>query len=130
MRLIPQKQEICIRKIEGGDHSLTNSVPRHSSLLPNTIGALIVGPSNCGKTNFMLSLIESPNGLKFQNIYAFSKRLYQPKYKYLEKLIKPIKGMGYYTFSQNDEDLPPAKAKEKSIMIFDDVACEKQNNIR
>jgi len=38
--------------------------------------------------------------------------------------------MGYYTFSQNDEVLPPAKGKETSIMIFDDVACEKQNNIR
>jgi len=30
--------------------------------------------------------------------------------------------MGYYTFSQNDEDLPPAKAKENSVLIFDDVA--------
>jgi len=38
--------------------------------------------------------------------------------------------MEYYTFSQIDEVLPPAKAKENSIMIFDDVACEKQNNIR
>jgi len=55
---------------------------------------LVVGPSNCGKTNVMLSLIESPNGLKFENIYVFSKSLYQPKYEYLEKLIKPIKGKG------------------------------------
>jgi len=38
--------------------------------------------------------------------------------------------MGYYTFSQNDEVLLPAKAKENSIMIFYDVACEKQDNIR
>jgi len=56
----------------------------------------------------MLSLIESPNGLKFENIYVFSKSLYQPKYEYLEKLIKPIKGMH-----------SSALAK----------ACEKQNNI-
>jgi len=41
----------------------------------------------------MLSLIESPNGLIFENIYVFSKSLYQLKYEYLEKLIKPIKGM-------------------------------------
>jgi len=71
-----QKQEICDRNIEGVDHSLTNSVPRHNSLLPNTIRALLDGPSNCGKTNVMLSLIESLNGLKFENIYVLSKSLY------------------------------------------------------
>jgi len=49
--------------------------------LPNTIRALIVGPSNCGKTNIMLSLIENPNGLKFENVYIVSKSLYQPKYE-------------------------------------------------
>jgi len=78
----------------------------------------------------MLSLIQSPNGLKFENIYLYSKSLHQPKYEYLKKLIEPIKGMGYFTFSENDEVLPPENAKENSIMIFDDVACEKQNNIR
>jgi len=109
MRLIRQKQEICVRNIEGGDHSLTNSVPRHSSLLPNTIRALVAGASNCGKTNVMLSLIESPNEPKFENIYVFSNSLYQPKCEYLEKLIKPIKGMGYYTFSQNDEFYHPLR---------------------
>jgi len=31
--------------------------------------------------------------------------------------------MGYYMFSQNDEVLPPAKAKKNSIMIFDDFSC-------
>jgi len=69
MRLIRQKQEICVGKIEGGDHSLTNSVPRHSSLLPNTIKALVVGPSNCEYTNVMLSLIESPTGINLR-IYS------------------------------------------------------------
>ena len=129
MRLIKQKENIIVRNIEGGN-ATEKLPPRHSSLLPNTIRALIVGPSNCGKTNLMFSLIESPNGLKFENIYVFSKSLYQPKYEYLEKLIKPIKGMGYHTFSQNESVLPPSKAKNNSIMIFDDVACEKQDNIR
>jgi len=78
----------------------------------------------------MLSLIESPNGLKFENVYIFSKSLYQSKYEYLEKLIKPIKGMGYHTFSHNEGVLDPSEAKNNSIMIFDDVSCEKQDNIR
>jgi len=32
------------------DKNEKNQPPRHSALLPNTIRALIVGPSNCGKT--------------------------------------------------------------------------------
>jgi len=79
MHLISQKQKILDRNIN--DEKEKNIPPRHSALLPNTIRALIVGPSNCGKTNFMLSLIESPNGLQFENVNIFSKSLYQIKYE-------------------------------------------------
>lgn len=128
MRLIKQQKVINVRNFDFIQKNVEKI--RHSSLLPNSIRALIVGPSNCGKTNVMISLIESPHGLKFENIYLYSKSLYQPKYDYLEKLISPIKGMGYYTFSNNSEVLQPEEAKKNSIMIFDDVACDKQNNIR
>ncbi|KAI8123407.1 hypothetical protein CVS40_6010 [Lucilia cuprina] len=128
MRLVKQHKNISIRNIDSSMH--TDSKIRHSSLLPNSIRALVVGPSNCGKTNVMIGLIESPNGLKFENIYLYSKSLYQPKYEYLKSLISPIRGMGYYTFSDNESVISPDKAKINSIMIFDDVACEKQNNIR
>ncbi|KAK9738175.1 hypothetical protein QE152_g10040 [Popillia japonica] len=56
----------------------------------DTVRGIITGPSNCGKTNAMLSVIEHENGLKFENIYLYSKSLNQPKYVYLEKLLKPI----------------------------------------
>lgn len=128
MRLVKQHTNIDVRNFDFANNSSCKL--RHSPLLPNSIRSLIVGPSNCGKTNVMLSLIESPNGLKFENIYLYSKSLYQPKYEYLKTLIKPIKGMGFYTFSDNADVLPPDEAKTNSIMIFDDVACEKQNNIR
>lgn len=128
MRLVKQDKNILVRNIDASSN-ITSRV-RHSSLLPNSIRALIVGPSNCGKTNVMISLLESPNGLKFENIYLYSKSLYQPKYEYLKRLITPIKGMGYYTFADNESVIPPNEAKTNSIMIFDDVACEKQNNIR
>lgn len=128
MRLIKQHNNIVVRNIDSS--TSTRVKKRHNSLLPNSIRALIVGPSNCGKTNVMISLIESPNGLKFENIYLYSKSLYQPKYEYLKKLITPIKGMGYFTFSDNESVIPPDEAKNNSIIIFDDVACEKQNNIR
>jgi len=38
--------------------------------------------------------------------------------------------MEYHTFSHNEGVLDPSEAKNNSIMIFDDVACEKQDNIR
>jgi len=131
MHFIKQDKNIFVKNLDAKllTKDSLNQV-RHSTLLPNTIRAIIVGPSNCGKTNVMISLIESPNGLKFKNVYLYSKSLYQPKYQYLKELISPIKGIGFYAFSENAEVLAPAKAKENSVMIFDDVACEKQNNMR
>jgi len=76
MHLIRKKQKIVVRNIN--DEIEKNLPPRHSAFLQNKIRDLIVGPSNCGKTNIMLSLIESHNGLKFENVYIFSKSLYQP----------------------------------------------------
>lgn len=103
---------------------------RHGDLLPNTIRAIFCGPSNCGKTNALLSLITAPNGLRFENIYIYSKSLNQPKYQYLEKLLKPLKGINYYPFSDNEQVVSVDEAKSNSIFIFDDVALENQNNIR
>jgi len=38
--------------------------------------------------------------------------------------------MGYHTFSHNEGVVDPSEAKNNSIIIFDNVACEKQDNIR
>ena len=46
---------------------------RHGDLLPNNIRAVLCGPSACGKTNALLALLTHPNGLKFENIYVYSK---------------------------------------------------------
>ena len=126
MQLVKQHKNIVIRNIDAS--TKIRSKIKHSSLLPNSFRALIVGPSNCGKTNVMISLLESPNGLKFENIYLYSKSLYQPKYEYLKRLISPIKVMGYYTFTDNEKIIPPDEAKTNSIMIFDDVACVVNQN--
>ena len=42
----------------------------------------------------------------------------------------PIKGISLYTFSENEQILSPAEAKQQSVMIFDEVICGKQNSIR
>lgn len=132
MRTRKHQQSIEILNLDkcilgGGDFQLHK---KHGKLLPNTIRALICGPSNCGKSNVMLSLLFSPNGLKFENVYVYSKSLYQPKYQYLEEVLRPIKGVKYFAFKENDEILCPSKANNNSIFIFDDVACDKQEKIR
>lgn len=127
MRFVKQTTSLPVHNF---DQNPENIRRRHSEILPNTIRSIICGPSNCGKTNALLSLIESPNGLKFENIYIFSRTLEQNKYKYLEDILKPIDGLGFYKFNASDNIVPPQEAKPNSIFIFDDVACDKQDIIR
>lgn len=128
------KQEIDI-PIQNYDEIISSSdgpkQRRHSELLPNTIRSIIAGPSNCGKTNLLVSLIESEHGLKFENIYIYSKTLNQDKYKYLRSLVESVDGMGFYAFSSSDQVIAPSEAKPNSIFIFDDVICDKnQENMK
>lgn len=103
---------------------------RHGPLLPNTIRAIFCGPSNCGKTNVLMSLVMHANGLHFDNIYLYSKSLYQPKYKFLQELLAPIEGVNFFGFNDREQVISVDDALPRSIMIFDDVACEKQDNMR
>lgn len=103
---------------------------KHSILLPNTIRCIICGPSNCGKTNIMLNLLFHENGLKFKNVYLYSKTTFQPKYCFLNEVMKKIPETQYFIFDDNKEVIHPNDALKQSIMIFDDVACENQVNIR
>lgn len=107
-----------------------NVTKRHGELLPDNIRAVFCGPSNCGKTNTLLALITHPNGLKFENVYIYSKSLKQPKYKLLEQLLKPLPDIQYFPFSEHETVVAPDDALPNSIMVFDDVACEKQDNMR
>lgn len=109
------------------DKIMTN---RHSDLLPSTIRCIICGPSNCGKTNVILSLLTHINGLKFENLYLYSKSLNQPKYKFLEECIARVKNVGYFPYTESTEIIIPQNAKPNSIFIFDDIACDKQDCIR
>lgn len=91
---------------------------------------LLVGASGSGKTNAMISLIEHPNGLRFANIYLYSKSLYQPKYEHLRKVIKPIKEIGYFEYEDGKNIVPPNQVNQNSVIIFDDIASCNQDIIR
>lgn len=131
MRFEKQSLDIPIRNVDADAATRKSQRRRHSDLLPNTLRCIIAGPSNCGKTNLLISLIESENGLKFENLYIYSKTLGQEKYQYLEKLLKNIDGIGFYKFSSSQDVIAPSEARQNSIFIFDDVICdENQENIR
>ena len=106
------------------------NITRHGNLLPNTIRAVFAGPSGCGKTNALLALLTHANGVRFENLYVYSKSLDQAKYKFLERLLQPLNGMGFFSFSEHENVISPDQALPDSIMIFDDIACEKQDNVR
>ncbi|KAL6268186.1 hypothetical protein P5V15_001289 [Pogonomyrmex californicus] len=48
---------------------------KYDEMLPSTIWAIICGPSNCSKTNVLISLLESPHNVRFENVYVYSKSL-------------------------------------------------------
>lgn len=132
MRIIQLKQKLPIDNLDvklGHGHT-QKMLKKHGPLLPSSVRGIIIGPSNCGKTNVMISLLTHPLGLRFENIYIYSKSLYQPKYEYLRKILAPINGLGYYGFSDATNIVEPSDAKPNSIFIFDDVMCEKQDVIR
>lgn len=127
MKLIKQRNKL---EIKNYDFKEQNTCKRHSTLLPNTVRCIIAGPSGCGKTNVMIALLEHENGLRFQNVYIYSKSLFQSKYMYLKTLLEPIKEIGYYAYNDNAEIKKPNEARHNSIFIFDDVACDKQDIIK
>src|SRR5699024_1759027 len=99
MRLVRQDDKLPVKNIDITQSDVIRF--KHSKLLPNSIRSIIVGPSNCGKTNVLITLLGHPNGLKFENVYVYSKSLHQPKYEYLKKVLSNIEleGIGYHTFS-------------------------------
>lgn len=127
MKLIKQPVSLEIAEIKSDSN---NTTIKHSPLLPNSIRCIICGPSNCGKTNTMIGLLLHENGLKFKNLYLYSKTIYQDKYRFLEDVLKNIPEVKLFKFHKNENMISPNEALQNSIFIFDDITCENQNHIR
>jgi len=101
---------------------------KYGAVLPSTIRAIVCGPSNCLKTNVLISFLESPHDVRFENVYVYSKSL-QAEISILGEFVI-IDEIGYFTFSKNIDVVPPSEARPNSIIVFDDVACDKQDTVR
>lgn len=130
MRLEQQRKRLKVKNADPPSADRGVAKRRHSDLLPDSIRCIVVGPSNCGKTNVVVCLLLDPNGLKFRNVYLWSKTPFQPKYQTLGEILKSVEGLGYYVFADNTEIIKPSEAQPDSVIIFDDVACDKQNAMR
>lgn len=122
------KQPLTLN-VENCDLGFKQTV-RHSKLLPSCIRCIITGPSGCGKTNLIITLIEHPNGLSFEHVKIYSKSLSQPKYEYLEQLLKSIPGITFSAYGSSDNVISPENVERNTIFLFDDVSCDKQNVMR
>lgn len=108
----------------------TEENSKHGSLLPNSVRCVVTGPSNSGKTNTVFCLLTHENGLRFANVYVFSKSLKQPKYQLLEKILSDVKEISYFKFDSNDDIMEPNEVKPYSVFVFDDIACENHDKVK
>lgn len=128
MKVIKQQVSLEVDNITGKEKK--PCYIKHSVLFPNNIRCIICGPSNCGKTNVMMSLLLHQNGLKFQNVYLYSKTSYQSKYIFLKEIFTSVPEVNYFVYNSDEDVIHPNDALPNSIIIFDDVINEKQTNIR
>lgn len=128
MKLIQQRLNIPI--FTGVKSLKSEEKYKHNELFPNSIRCIIAGPSNCGKTTALISLLLSENGVKFENLYIFSKSFFQPIYQYLYKVLKNVKEIEFKVFEQYDDLIEPHESKLNSVFVFDDVAWESQTKIQ
>lgn len=130
MRLNKQNGGKALTIMKLDDFCERKRLLRHSELLPDSIRCIICGPSNSGKTNLMINLLLHESGLRFENIYVYSKSLNQNKYQYLRRVISSVPSIGYQEFSDKDDVISPENAKKNSVIIFDDVSTCSQDTMR
>jgi len=102
MRLVRQSWEIKVTNLDGKVQTDKETL-KHRDMLPASIRAIVCGPSNYDKMNLLISLLESPHGVRFENVYVYSKSQQQLKYRYLANFLAPIEEIGYFTFFNNSD---------------------------
>ena len=118
--------------------SLLKNDKRNNPLLPSSLRCLIVGRSNCGKTNLLVNLLLQDGWLDYDRLIVFGNSLHQDEYQILkqgiekklskrqilnlienQKLMKPLDALKYYEgtgnskitaeFHENCDEIPDPK---------------------
>lgn len=97
--------------------------------LPDSFRGIFCGHSGYWETKVLLYLLFDEIGLRFENVYVYSKSVYQLKFHLLQDVLKKIKGISYFPFQNREDVIEVGNAEPYSILIFDDVACESQEII-
>lgn len=67
------------------------------------------------------------------DLCAFSKSLFQPNYDmYMLQKVSNLflkKESGYFTYNEDDEVASPQDVASNSVILLDDVPCERQHNM-
>lgn len=102
---------------------------KHPLLPQHPYNMLIVGQTNCGKTNMLLNLILKFS--TFDKLYIFSKHLHQPKMVLLNDIFDKVKEKTdediLFMSNELDDLLPVDEIDDEvqNLIIFDDMICEK-----
>lgn len=81
--------------------------------------------------NAMFNLLFDVNGFHFQNLYVFSKSLFEPKYQMVEELVKSVSdnGIDYFAFSKNKENRLQKKSRLRRIQSSIFTMCHAKSKI-
>ena len=71
MKFVRQSQTIKVTNVDN-KVQIEKEIRKHKNMLPISILGIICGPLNCGKTNVLISLLESPHGTRLKNVYSKS----------------------------------------------------------
>ena len=101
---------------------------------------LIIGPSESGKTNALLNLIQQDNNNLIDKIYLYAKDLSEPKYQFLIKKLENagIKNLNdpsaFIEYSNTMDhvyiDYYNPEGKRKILIVFDDMIADIMTNKR
>jgi len=98
---------------------------KHGEMLPSTIRAIICDP-NCGKTNVLICLIESPNVSR--TCVSIQNRCNSQNIN-ISKICLCLSPKSAILRFSTATSFHRAR-RPKSIFIFDDVACDKQDAVK
>ena len=68
--------------------NIEDSVHKHANFIPKNMLSILLGSSECGKTNLVLNFLLNEDILSYNDVYIYCPTLYQPSYKYLESYIR------------------------------------------